>query len=49
VIAFRRRKQPPALQVNSEMIEVPFNFGRKLKGLDQLDRRRPLAPGLDSK
>src|SRR5260370_6105752 len=33
-VAFRSRKQPPALWVNSEMVEVPFNLRRQLKSLD---------------
>src|ERR1700682_1304640 len=38
VVAFRSRKQPPALQVNSEMVEVSFYLGRQLESLDKLER-----------
>ena len=48
MVAFRSRKQPPAFQVNSEMVEVPFNLRRQLKSLDQLDWCSHLTPGLDS-
>src|SRR6266851_906323 len=46
VVAFRSGKQPPAFQVNSEMVEVPFHFCRQLIRLDQLDWRSYLALGL---
>src|SRR6267378_289506 len=48
VVAFRSRKQPPAFQVDSKMVEVPFNLHRQLKSLDQLDWCSSLAAGLDS-
>src|SRR2546429_6535600 len=48
VVAFWSRKQPPAFQVDSKMVEVPFNLRRQLQSLDQLDWCSPLAAGLDS-
>jgi len=36
---FRRREQPVPLEVNAEMIEVPFDIGRNCQSLNQAQRR----------
>ncbi len=48
MVALGSRKQPPALEVNSEMVEVAFNLRRQVIRLDQLDWCSHLTPGLDS-